>query len=141
MGIPDPSKPDLEKLLVVTRTFFLARHHGKPIEVLNGVVHDLRLVIHQMLLGHFMPLTHEEGKEFQAALADRLTNLCMELKHSEEYHRYCVNEVMTCFQWAEQIKLEAPEDPILQKMLAIDIPILRPFDYGIKKVKMHKPPK
>jgi len=142
----DPLKEEMGKLLKTVKQFFMARRNGDSLEKLNSHVHGMRLAIHQILMDHFMPLSWEEGLEFQAALVDALTNMVLSLDPSgrqqiEEYHHYCIGEILVCFRWAQQIKEEIPDDPMIQKMLAIDIPILRPFDYGSRKTAVSRPAK
>ena len=48
-----------------------------------------------------------------------------------EYCHYCVSEILTAFEYAMEIKKEFSGDPILQKMLALDIPILQHFQRRI----------
>ena len=110
------------------------RHRKQPVSHLNTIIRGLRVSVQNLLLNHFLHLALEESERFCNALHDQLLGACGEAKDSDhEYHQYCVKAVMTTFEWAHQIKLEIHDDPVTQRILIIDIPILRPFDYGLKK--------
>ncbi len=141
-----PVQSEVKNLLTMFDFFLTQRQLGKPIESLNEAVRDMRLIIGRILIDHFLGLTLEEGDKFCKALATMLADRCEELPEEKEiegeYCQYCMGEVLTVFEYAMEIKKEFADDPILQKMLALDIPILRPFDYGLrgtfKVVEAHK---
>ena len=131
-------KEELEVILDSLREFLINKDQNKPLEELHEIIRNLRISLHEFVINHYMPLSLQEGETFQSALADQLVNLCMEMNDGDEkdpYHDYCIEEIMACFSWAQQIKEEVPHDLITQKVLAVDIPILRPFDYGVKQSK------
>lgn len=131
-----PVQSEVKNLLTMFDFFLTQRQLGKPIEALGEAVRDMRLIIGRLLTDHFLELTLEEGDKFCKALATMLTDRCEQLPEEkqvkEEYCRYCVGEILTVFEFAMEIKKEFSDDPILQKILALDIPILRPFDYGLR---------
>jgi len=141
-----PVKNEVKNLLTMFDFFLTQRQLGKPIEVLNEAVRDMRLIIGRLLIDHFLGLTLDDGDNFCKALATMLADRCEQLPDEneveQEYCHYCVGEILTVFEYAMEIKKEFDDDPILQKMLALDIPILRPFDYGLrgtlKVVEAHK---
>lgn len=139
-----PVKNEVKNLLTMFDFFITQRQLGKSIEVLNEGVRDMRLIIGRLLIDHFLGLSLEDGESFCHALATMLADRCEQLSNDkeEEYCSYCVGEILTVFEYALEIKKEFADDPILQKMLALDIPILRPFDYGLrgtlKVVEAHK---
>lgn len=134
----------MQQLVLSVHHYFQSRLDGEPIPVLNEIIRELRIMLQQVLLDHFLPLPVEKGRQFRVSLADHLSGVCRSFDgkggaHDEAHHRYCMQEVLACFEWAEQIKLEVPHDPITQKVLSVDIPILRPFNYGLKIGKIpHK---
>ena len=139
---------EIEQLVDAVQEYFLQRHQQESMEALSLTVRDLRIQIQQMLGEVFVPLTLSEAKEFRSILADKLFSLVGILKapsHSGsiKHYQYCIDGILACFQCAEKIKEEIPDDFHTQKILIQDIPILRPFDYGTghpsrKDHKAHK---
>lgn len=137
-----PIHHEMGRMVDEVRCYLKARLERQAISALNESIRNLRIVVQQLLTDHFLALPLPKAKEFRFALADQLSSVCSELRNhdgcqpeDEEHHRYCIREVLVCFEWAEQIKEEVPDDPITQKILAVDIPILRPFDYGVGKTR------
>ncbi len=144
-----PVQAEIGNLLTMFDFYLAQRELRKSIEELHESVRDMRLIIGRLLMDHFLGLTRDEGQRFCAAIAEMLADRCVALAKKnpddEEYYRYCVGEILTCFEYAMEIKREFADDPIFQKMLALDIPILRPFDYGLRgslkvlhPTKLHK---
>ena len=131
-----PVKSEIQNLLTMFDFFLTQRQLRKPIEVLNESIRDMRLIIGRLLMDHFLNLDYDDGDKFCEALAEMLADCCESIPDREleddDYFKYCVSEVLTCFEYAVEIKREFEDDPVLQKMLALDIPILRPFDYGLR---------
>lgn len=130
------------KVTEEVRRYLQARLAKEAITTLNEIIRNLRIVLQQVLIDYFLTLPLPKAREFRFALGDQLHNVCNELKRGggysvadQEHHQYCVREILACFEWAEQIKEEIPDDPVTQRILAVDIPILRPFDYGLIKGK------
>lgn len=130
-----PVEDDVNSLIEMFEFFMTERQLGKSIEALSESVKDMRIIIGRMLVDHFMKLPFKEETKFCSeladALADRVESLPVEREEDDGYSRYCIGEILTSFEYATEIKTEFPEDTIMQKMLALDIPILRPFDYGL----------
>lgn len=140
-----PIQEEMSQVVALVHQYLDGRLRKESISFLNQIIHDLRVLLKEVVTNYFLHLSLPEAKEFKSALADQLTSVCSDLssrcsKEDEEHHRYCVREVMVCFEWAQQIKEEIPDDPLTQKILAIDIPILRPFDYGLRKAKIVRHP-
>lgn len=132
---------EIKNLLEMFEFFLAERHLGKPIDALGESVKDMRLIIGRLLIDHFLKLTPTRGEKFCKTLAEMLTDrtqtLPLERSEDREYYSYCISEILTAFEYAEEIKTAYPGDPVLQKILALDIPILRPFDYGLRgKLKL-----
>jgi hypothetical protein len=131
-----PVQSEVKNLLTMFDFFLSQRQLGKPIEALGEAVRDMRLIIGRLLIDHFLGLGLEDSDNFCKALATMLVDRCEQVEEDgdaeAEYCNYCVSEVLTVFEYATEIKKEFSGDPILQKMLALDIPILRPFDYGLR---------
>ena len=130
-----PAKKDIENLLEMFEFFLTERQLDKSIEALGESVRDMRLIIGRLLVDHFLPLNAKTESKFCSALASMLADRAAALPSEvddQEYIDYCIAEILTAFEYAEEIKLAYQDDPVLQKMLAMDIPVLRPFDYGIR---------
>ena len=131
-----PAKKDVQNLLDMFEFFLTERQLGKPIEELGESVRDMRLIIGRLLADHFLGLEDEEETRFCSALALMLADRCqavpMEGDEDRKYVDYCIAEILTCFEQAQEIKAAYPDDPVFQKILALDVPILRPFDYGLR---------
>lgn len=133
----DTSK-ELKQIAGLFDRYLEDRLNGEPIQLLNENIREMRIAIQHAVTHVFLPLPIDKAREFRRAMADRLTTLCDgkrgrsssgELQHQG----YVVRQILSCFEWAEQIKEEVPDDSITQQVLAVDIPILRPFDYGLGK--------
>lgn len=136
-----PAEREVRNLLEMFEFFLTERQLGKPIEALGEAVRDLRLIIGRLLADHFMGLSSRQGEKFctalAAMLADRAEALPAERGDDRRYSDYCIGEILTAFEYAEEIKEAYPRDRIQQKILAQGIPILRPFDYGLRgKLKL-----
>jgi len=145
MKAPYPIQKEMSQVVGLVRQYLVSRLQRESMEVLNQIVRNLRILLQEVVTNYFLHLPLPQARQFRAALGDQLMGVCNELhsrcgREDEEHHRYCVREIMACFEWAEQIKEEIPDDPVTQKILAIDIPILRPFDYGLKKGKVVQKP-
>ncbi len=134
---------EMQKIIETVCRYFEARLRRETLSLLNETVRNLRIVLQEVLTDHYLTLPLPKAREFRFALSDQLSNICEELRskhrcsdHDHNHHRYCTREILACFEWAEQIKSEIPDDPITQRVLALDIPILRPFDYGLEKGKL-----
>jgi hypothetical protein len=136
-----PAENEVRNLLEMFEFFLGERQLGKPIDALGEAVKDMRLIIGRILVDHFLSLPPAQEAKFTAALAamlaDRAATLPAERGDDRDYSDYCIGEILTTFEYAQEIKAAFPEDRILQKMMALDIPILRPFDYGLRgKLKL-----
>lgn len=137
---------EVKNLLEMFEFFLTERQLGKPIGVLGDAIHDLRIIVQRLLTDHFLKLPAEDEGRFCSTLATLLAERCARLPSVTEadrkYFDYLIGEILTCFEWAQEIKAECPDDPATQRILAIDIPLLRPFDYGVRsKIKMVRPPR
>lgn len=148
MGHPTPKQQEMQRVVICARRYLESRLNGTPVSILNGLVREMRVQLHKVLTEHFLALTLEKAREFRVALHDHLSSLMGEMnghrkcsQQDIDHHSYCTQEILACFIWAEQIKAEVPEDLVTQRVLAVDIPILRPFDYGRKGHKSIKPHK
>lgn len=134
--ILEPVDEQVYNLLEMFEFYLDERHLRKPIEILADSVRDLRIIVQQMLMEHFIDLSKADGERFikalAAILAKRSRRVPQESKEDRRYINYSIGEIITAFEWAEEIKKEFPDDPSTQKILAMDIPVLRPFDYGLR---------
>jgi len=75
-------------------------------------------------------------------LAKRADSIPAQSREDRKYAKYCIGEIITVFEWSVEIKRQFPRDAEAQRILALDIPVLRPFDYGLRtKIRLVKPPK
>lgn len=140
MDKPFPIQEEMQRVTGLVRRYFICRMQRESINLMSEIIRDLRVSIQHVVTNYFFHLPQEKGRQFQTSLADQLNGICEGFREQcgeddHKHHKYCMREVMACFEWAEQIKAEVPDDPITQKVLAVDIPILRPFDYGLGKAK------
>lgn len=131
-----PVEGEVRHLLDMFEFFLTERYLGKPIDSLGETVRDMRIIIGRILVDHFLGLDSDDEEKFCQALAEMLTdrssNLPVEGGVEPAYQEYCIGEILTSFEYAQEIKESYPDDTVLQKILALDIPILRPFDYGLQ---------
>ena len=133
-------------LLDMFEFFIVERQLAKPIDDLAEAVRDLRIIIQRLLLEYVMSLTAAKTDRFAAALAvvlaKRAAAIPAQSAEDKKYAKYCIGEIITAFEWAVEIKKQFPRDPEAQRILALDIPVLRPFDYGLRtKIRLVRPPK
>jgi len=133
-------------LLDMFEFFLVERQLGKPIDDLAEAVRDLRIIIQRLLLEYVMKLTPAKAEKFASTLAvvlaKRSDSIPAQSREDKKYAKYCIGEIITAFEWSVEIKREFPRDAEAQRILALDIPVLRPFDYGLrKKIRLVKPPK
>jgi hypothetical protein len=141
-----PIEGEVKSLLDMFEFFLTERQLGKPIDSLGEAVKDIRIIIGRILVDYFLKLNEHEEEKFVSALAamlaDRCTGLPFDSDEDKAYQDYCVEQVLIAFEYADEVKRSYPEDHVLQKILALDIPILRPFDYGLqgklKVLEKHK---
>lgn len=133
-----PQKREMQKIVTGVRRYLELRLERESIERLNEIIRELRIVLQQVMTDSFLSLPLDKAREFRVSLGNELSGLCKEMNgrskipEDADHHHYCVREVMACFEWAEQIKEEVPQDTLTQRVLMVDIPILRPFNYGFK---------
>jgi len=131
-----PVKAEVKNLLTMFDFYMAQRQLGKSIDTLAESVRDMRIILGRLVIDHFMGLAEGEGEPFTKALAEMLADSCAQIEAKDEgdddYCSYCIEEMLTPFEYALEIKREFSDDPVMQKMLALDIPILRPFDYGLR---------
>jgi hypothetical protein len=137
---------EVKNLLEMFEFYLTERQLQKPINILSDAVHDLRIILQRLLIDYFLKLSTEEELRFcstlASLLAERSTKIVSAGEDDKKYFDYLIGEILTCFEWAQEIKSEFPEDSDTQRILAFDIPLLRPFDYGIRaKIRMVKPSK
>ncbi len=142
-GFSASIRREVKNLLEMFEFFLSERQLEKPIDLLGESVRDLRIIIGRLLVDHFLNLSTEDEERFTEALAellvDRAERIPTENEADVEYFEYVVGEVLMAFEYAQEIKAAYAEDPIQQKIMALDIPVLRPFDYGLqKKLKLIK---
>lgn len=131
----------MNRVADLMQRYFISRSQQRELDFLNEIIRELRVLVQEVLTERFLPLPLPEARNYRFALADRLYSLCKDIngscpsEHEQNHYRYCVQQLMTCFEWAEQIKEEIPDDPVTQKILVVDIPILRPFCYDFKLTK------
>ncbi len=137
---------EVKNLLEMFEFYLTERQLRKPIGVLGDAVRDLRIIVQRLLIDHFLALSPEDEVRFCSILATLLAERCTKLPNvleaDRKYFDYVIGEILTCFEWAQEIKSEFPDDIATQKILAIDIPLLRPFDYGVRsKIRMVEAPR
>ena len=127
---------EVGNLLEMFEFYLVERSLGRPVEALAEAVRDMRIIVGRLLLAHFIRMEEEQEADFCARLAtmlaERCTRLPSEQKGDREYYDYVIGEILAAFEWAQEIKGEYPDDEEIQLLLMQDIPVLRPFDYGLK---------
>ncbi|OGQ23167.1 MAG: hypothetical protein A3I05_02715 [Deltaproteobacteria bacterium RIFCSPLOWO2_02_FULL_44_10] len=131
------TEDEVKNLLEMFEFYLVERGFGKSIVVLRDIIGDLRTIIGRLLTDHFLKLQREREAHFCATLATLLLERAEKCGQSDEdeheYIDYCIEEVLMSFEYAQEIKSEFRGDPVMQRLLMIDIPILRPFDYGLRQ--------
>lgn len=137
---PTDISNEIKNLLEMFEFYLVERQLDKPIEELASAVRDLRIIIQRLLIHHFLKFEAKEEAKFCTSLASMLAERCEKVPKMNDsdvkYFDYCIGEILVCFEWAQEIKSEFPNDFVAQEALALDIPLLRPFDYGIRS-KIH----
>jgi len=127
---------EVQNLLEMFEFFLTERSLDRPVALLGEVIGDVRVIIGRLLSNHFLNFSPEQEAHFCAALATLLTDRAWKLplttEQDADYIDYFVSEILLAFEWAQEVKAEYSHDPNMKKMVAEDIPVLRPFDYGLK---------
>lgn len=131
-----PMDEEVGHLLEMFEFFLVERSLGKPIKILSEAIADLRIIIGRLITDHFLDLPSIREADFCATLADLLSERAERIplasEAEAEYIAYCIGEILTSFEWAQEVKIQFSYDPVMRRILAVDIPVLRPFDYGIR---------
>lgn len=130
-----PLPQEITRFLETFELFITQRKLNKPVIELHQTLHELRMQLIGIITKNFLTIPAEHEPQFCRAFADELTHICREFPQDEQdrdYYDYCIAEILLCFEWVQQIKQECSGDLITQKVLLQDLPILRPFDYGLR---------
>jgi len=141
-----PIEEDVFNLLDMFEFYLMERRLEKPIEILADSIRDMRIIVQRILMEYFLETKKKDEDKFIKALAAVLAKRSMRIPYDsradKKYIDYCVGEMITAFEWAAEIKKEYPNNPDIQRILAVDIPVLRPFDYGLRaKIRLVPPPR
>lgn len=134
-----PVPQDTTRFLETFELFITQRKLNKPVIELQRTLHEMRMLLLSIIAKHFLTIPAEEEPLFCRQFADQLATVCKEFPQDDadrDYYDYCISEILLCFEWIQQIKQECAGDLITQKVLMQDLPILRPFDYGLRS-QMH----
>ncbi len=130
-----PLPQEMSRFLETFELFITQRKLNKPVVELHQTLHELRMQLIGIITKNFLTIPSEDEARFCRFLADELTKVCKEFPQDEQdrdYYDYCIAEILLCFEWVQQIKQECAGDLITQKVMLQDLPILRPFDYGLR---------
>lgn len=134
----EPSGPlpqEIMRFLETFELFITQRKLNKPVTELHLTLHEMRMQLISIITKNFLTIPSEDEANFCRFLADHLAKVCKEFPQDEQdrdYYDYCIAEILLCFEWVQQIKQECSGDLITQKVMLQDLPILRPFDYGLR---------
>lgn len=127
---------EIESLMELFEYYLTERKLSRPIETLQEIIRDLRVIVGRILTSHFIHLSlHDEDvfcRELASLLAKKGVSIKFQDETDEKHCNYLIKEILTSFEWAQEIKKELPDDAVMQEVLVIDIPVLRPFNYAIK---------
>lgn len=115
---------------------FTQHTRHEPIPQRNQTVRQLRMITTQLLqdaAGHGISAMQELREAMGKELHDmsRIGRARCGSPAEEEHLAYCLREIQLAFEMAEQIIAEYPTEPEIAKILIHDLPIFRPFDYGM----------
>ena len=131
------AEEEVRHLLEMFEFYLSESHLGRPVSILQTVVQDLRLLLGRLLTEDFLQLNDDSSAHFCATLTTLLTERAAILpwmsERELEYVDYVVSELLTPFEWAQEIKAECPRDLLLQRMIAVDIPLLDSFDFRLRE--------
>ncbi|PIR21304.1 MAG: hypothetical protein COV45_00735 [Deltaproteobacteria bacterium CG11_big_fil_rev_8_21_14_0_20_47_16] len=126
---------EMTRFLESFELFITQRKLKKPVTELHQTLHELRMQLINIISRNFLTIPSTDEGNFCRMFADGLATVCQEFPQTEEdqdYYDYCIAEILLCFEWVQQIKQECAGDLITQKVMLQDLPILRPFDYGLR---------
>lgn len=130
-----PIPQEITRFMETFELFVTQRKLNKPVIELHQTLHELRMQLINIISKNFLTIPAEDEPKFCRNLADELAKICKEFPQDEQdrdYYDYCIAEILLCFEWVQQIKQECAGDLITQKVMLQDLPILRPFDYGLR---------
>lgn len=130
---------EVKHLLAMVEYYLVERSLERPVERLYDAMTSLRKIVSRLVLEHFLRLDADREPDFCAAITTMLTERTEELPLSDvdrPHVEYLVEEILKSFEWAQEIKAEFPHDPVMQRIVSLDIPILDRFDFGLRE-KLH----
>lgn len=130
-----PLPQEMTRFLETFELFITQRKLNKPVTELHQTLHEMRMQLINIISKNFLTIPADDEANFCRHLADELATVCKEFPQEEQdrdYYDYCIAEILLCFEWVQQIKQECTGDLITQKVMLQDLPILRPFDYGVR---------
>jgi hypothetical protein len=133
---PDHLPEEVTRFFETFELFITQRKLNKPVTELHQTLHEMRMQLIGIIARSFLTIPASDEAGFCRAFADGLAGICREFPQTEQdqdYYDYCIAEILLCFEWVQQIKQECTGDLITQKVMLQDLPILRPFDYGLRE--------
>ena len=131
------AEDDMRHLLEMFEFYLNERHLGRPVSILHAIMQDVRLLLGRLLTDYFLQLSTEREAHFCATLATLLSERAEALswmnERDREYVDYMVSEMLMPFEWAQEIKAECPHDKLLQRLIAVDVPLLDSFDFRLRE--------
>ncbi len=130
------TEEEVHNLLEMFAFYLGERSRGRSIASLKETVYQLQLILGRILTEHFLNIPPEREAHFCATLATLLQERSDHLSREDgeiEYIGYCIDEMLVPFEYAQEVKAKFPHDPVMRRILAVDIPILLPFDYGMRR--------
>lgn len=127
---------DVRHLLEIFEFYLSERHLGRPVSILQSIVQDMRILLGRLLTEYFLQLTEEREAHFCAILTTLLSERAELLPWMNEKERdyidYVLAELLMPFEWAQEVKAECPHDKLLQRLIAVDIPLLDSFEFRLR---------
>lgn len=131
------AEDDMRHLLEMFEFYLNERHLGRPVSILHAIMQDVRLLLGRLLTDYFLQLSPEREAHFCATLATLLSERAEALvwmnERDRDYVDYMVSEMLMPFEWAQEIKAECPHDKLLQRLIAVDVPLLDSFDFRLRE--------
>lgn len=127
-------KKDLQQLEDLVLYFITQREMARPVEKLKQNVKDIRTMILNIILRHYVPLKKDDEALFLREIRNFLADLRAELLgegFDNEYCNYCLKKILSAFKTAQRVK-QKMKFFLHKRELFRDISILEPFDLNLR---------
>ncbi len=128
---------DMQPLLDATALLITQSRLNTPLEDRQQTLRHLRKLIAQTILDIFQKrIAIDSIRDSLERGLSRVRRDCLSGITAEQidYAEYCLREIRIAFELAVQVMEEYRNDETVAQIMLRDLPIFRPFDYGVQQI-------